>query len=114
MSATNVLIILALAVGIGYLPKRFSTRIMMNTKLNEKHLAFWKAESAQLPWFKQTEQTLEWNEPFAHWFAGGMLNASYICLDHHVKNGRGHHKALLWKSKRVNIKSLPIKNYMKR
>ena len=32
---------------------------------------------------------LEWDEPFARWFADGKLNASVNALDRHVAAGRG-------------------------
>ena len=36
---------------------------------------------------KPFTQGLEWNEPFAKWFADGELNASVNALDRHVRNG---------------------------
>jgi acetyl-CoA synthetase len=32
---------------------------------------------------------MEWNAPFARWFAEGTLNASVNCVDRHVAEGRG-------------------------
>jgi acetyl-CoA synthetase len=32
---------------------------------------------------------MEWNAPFARWFAEGTLNASVNCVDRHVTEGRG-------------------------
>ncbi len=34
------------------------------------------------------DQVLEWNEPFAKWFADGELNASVNALDRHVRAGK--------------------------
>jgi acetyl-CoA synthetase len=51
-------------------------------------LAFWQSWALQLEWFKPPEQILEWNEPFARWFADGELNASVNALDRHVQAGR--------------------------
>ena len=34
--------------------------------------------------------------PFARWFVGGTINASFQCLDRHVENGRGDRTAYLW------------------
>ena len=39
---------------------------------------------------------LEWDLPFAKWFVGGKLNASYNCLDRHVDAGRGDKVAYFW------------------
>jgi acetyl-CoA synthetase len=39
---------------------------------------------------------LDWQPPYAKWFVGGRLNASYNCLDRHVEGGIGGKTALLW------------------
>ena len=41
----------------------------------------------KLTWMKPFTKGLEWNEPFAKWFADGELNASVNALDRHVQNG---------------------------
>ena len=35
---------------------------------------------------------------YGQWFAGGMLNTCYNCLDRHVEAGRGAQPALIWDS----------------
>ncbi len=60
------------------------------------HEGFW-AEQARsyLTWHKDFEQTLDWTDaPFAKWFVGGELNASYNCVDRHVEAGRGDKVAI--------------------
>ncbi|MBC7559868.1 MAG: acetate--CoA ligase [Dermatophilaceae bacterium] len=60
------------------------------------HEGFW-AEQARsyLTWAKDFEQTLDWSDaPFAKWFVGGELNASYNCVDRHVEAGRGDKVAI--------------------
>jgi acetyl-CoA synthetase len=52
------------------------------------YLAFWKSWADQLEWMKPPTTTLEWNEPFARWFADGELNASVNALDRHVNAGK--------------------------
>ncbi len=47
-------------------------------------------------WFKPFGQVLEWKLPFAKWFLGGELNASYNCLDRHLKGARRNKVALFW------------------
>ena len=47
--------------------------------------AFWAKWAGELDWFKKWDKVLEWNLPFAKWFVGGKLNASYNCLDRHIK-----------------------------
>ena len=49
---------------------------------------FWADEARKLDWFKTWDKVLEWNEPFAKWFVGGELNASYLCVDRHAKGPR--------------------------
>ena len=40
---------------------------------------------------------LDWsNPPFAKWFVGGKLNASYNCVDRHVEAGHGDRVAYHW------------------
>ncbi len=51
--------------------------------------AFWAKWADQLVWFKKWDKVLDWNPPFAKWFVGGKLNASYNCLDRHIKAGLG-------------------------
>ena len=52
-------------------------------------LAFWESQASQLHWDKKWDQVLDWQVPFAKWFIGGKINASYNCLDRHVLEGRG-------------------------
>lgn len=56
---------------------------------NMDRLAFWEEQAHALTWQKKWDQVLEWKAPFAQWFIGGKLNASYNCLDRHVIEGRG-------------------------
>ncbi len=47
---------------------------------------FWSIQANILPWFKKWDKVLESNGNFHKWFIGGLLNASYVCLDQHVIN----------------------------
>jgi acetyl-CoA synthetase len=59
---------------------------------------WWLAEAKKLHWFKKPTKSLdESNPPFYKWFADGKLNASYNCLDRHVKAGHGDRIALHWR-----------------
>ncbi len=51
--------------------------------------AFWADRARELTWFEPFESVLEWDLPFARWFADGRLNVSYNCLDRHVEAGLG-------------------------
>lgn len=52
-------------------------------------LGFWAKQAGALHWTKTWDEVLDWKVPFAKWFVGGKLNASYNCLDRHVIEGRG-------------------------
>ncbi|HZT96193.1 MAG TPA: AMP-binding protein, partial [Chloroflexota bacterium] len=57
--------------------------------------AFWANHASELDWFEQWDQVLEWNLPWAKWFVGGKINASYNCLDRHLQE-RGNKRAIVW------------------
>jgi acetyl-CoA synthetase len=58
---------------------------------------FW-AELAGLllDWSRPWDRVLEWDPPFAKWFVGGRLNASYNCVDRHANGPRRDRPALIW------------------
>ena len=58
--------------------------------------AFWEKCAAELDWFVRWNRVLEWTVPDAKWFVGGKLNASYNCLDRHVRGARRNKAALIW------------------
>ena len=62
----------------------------------EDRLNYWASWAKKLDWFKPWNKILEWDSPYSKWFLGGTLNASYNCLDRHVKNGLGSKVAILW------------------
>ena len=58
---------------------------------------FWSKKANELlDWDRGFDEVLNWNPPFAKWFEGGKINASYNCLDRHVKNGLGEKTAIFW------------------
>jgi acetyl-CoA synthetase len=59
-------------------------------------LAFWEAQARELTWEKPWDSVLEWKAPYAKWFVGGKLNASFNALDRHVMAGRGDRVALFF------------------
>ena len=59
-------------------------------------LAFWAKQAEYLHWDKKWDQVLDWQVPFAKWFVGGKLNASYNALDRHVLEGRGERVAFFF------------------
>ena len=64
---------------------------------------FWAGEARQrISWYTPFETTLEWKPPYAKWFLGGKLNASYNCVDRHVEQGRGDKVAYYWEGEPEN------------
>jgi acetyl-CoA synthetase len=57
---------------------------------------FWAEEARKLDWFKTWDKVLEWTPPFAKWFVGGKLNASYQCVGRHVRTWRRSKVAIYW------------------
>ncbi|MBE0479542.1 MAG: acetate--CoA ligase [Dehalococcoidia bacterium] len=57
---------------------------------------FWAEEARKLDWYKTWDRVLEWDPPYARWFVGGKLNASYQCVDRHVKTWRRSKVAIYW------------------
>ncbi|MCP5024694.1 MAG: acetate--CoA ligase [Actinomycetia bacterium] len=58
---------------------------------------FWARQARELlTWDQDFSTVLEWDLPFAKWFADGKLNVSYNCLDRHVEAGRGDKVAYYW------------------
>jgi len=68
----------------------------MYAEAKADRLAFWEKQAHALHWEKPWTQVLDWKRPFAKWFIGGKLNASYNCLDRHVIEGRGDRVAFIF------------------
>jgi acetyl-CoA synthetase len=68
---------------------------------------FW-AELAEkeLDWFQKWDTVLDWQPPFAKWFAGGKINISYNCLDRHLKTWRKNKAALIWEGEPGDSRTL--------
>jgi acetyl-CoA synthetase len=66
---------------------------------------FWEKEAEKLPWFRRWEKVLQWEEPYARWFVGGLLNASFGCLDVHLNTWRKNKVAIYWEDEQGNTKS---------
>src|ERR687894_1041407 len=65
-------------------------------KAAEDYEGFWESWAKELHWFKEWDQVLNWDPPFAQWFVGGKINAAYNCLDYQIEQGRGDKTALIW------------------
>ena len=61
------------------------------------HEGFWADQARKyVTWSKDFTQTLQWDAPFAKWFADGELNACYNAVDRHVEAGNGDRVAIHW------------------
>jgi len=58
-------------------------------------ISFWNKQAKSLSWFKNWDNTLDWNPPFAKWFVGGKINASFNALDLH-QNDKSQKMAIFW------------------
>jgi acetyl-CoA synthetase len=58
--------------------------------------AFWAEAATRLDWFTPFQTVLDWQAPWAKWFVGGTLNASYNCVDRHLTTFRRNKAALIW------------------
>src|SRR6266700_4599457 len=64
---------------------------------------FWAGVAQELEWYKPWKNVLDdSNPPFYKWFPGGQLNASYMCLDRHMKNWRRNKVAIIWEGEPVD------------
>ncbi|MDI6814767.1 MAG: acetate--CoA ligase [Dehalococcoidales bacterium] len=57
---------------------------------------FWAEEARKLNWYETWDKVLDWKPPYARWFVGGKLNASFQCVDRHVKTWRKSKVAIYW------------------
>jgi propionyl-CoA synthetase len=60
---------------------------------------FWAAAAEDVVWERRWDRVRDDSRPpFTRWFAGGVLNTGYNCLDVHVDRGRAKQRALVYDS----------------
>ncbi|MFA5074744.1 MAG: acetate--CoA ligase [Candidatus Babeliales bacterium] len=59
---------------------------------------FWSVQAKNIPWFKNWSKVLDWNLPYAKWFIDGTTNASFACLDKHMKTEIKNKVAIYWQN----------------
>ena len=67
--------------------------------------SFWDDKAKSLSWFSSWSKTLDWKPPFAKWFVGGTINASYNALDVH-QNTKADKSAILWEGENGESRTL--------
>ena len=60
----------------------------------QDYVKFWEKNASELTWFEKWAKALDWNPPFARWFVGGRINASYNALD--ANQHQKDKPAILW------------------
>src|SRR6478672_11503476 len=58
--------------------------------------AFWAEQARSIDWFKPWDTVLDWNVPWARWFVGAKVNASYNCVDRHLSSWRRNKAAIIF------------------
>jgi acetyl-CoA synthetase len=77
------------------------------------HEGFWAEAARRLDWFEDWTKVLEWNAPWAKWFVGGKLNATYNCVDRHVKSSRRTKAAIVWEGEPGDTRVLTFEELQK-
>jgi len=65
---------------------------------------FWGEVAQRLDWIQPWSQVRKFDfvSGEIEWFRGGKLNASYNCIDRHVKSGHGNETAIIWEGNDPN------------
>ena len=98
--------------------ERFAEEALINsqelyTEASEDVEVFWARQARELlTWDKDFTKVLEWDLPYAKWFADGELNVSYNCLDRHIKNGYGDKVAYHWEGEPGDTRSITYKELL--
>ncbi len=81
-----------------------ATELYLDAKLDRE--GFWAKQAQHLDWFSPWQKVLEWDPPYAKWFVGGTLNASYNCLDRHIHTENRNKAAIIWEGEQGATKTL--------
>ena len=79
----------------------------LRKKANLDFISFWGEQAKNLSWFSLWTQILDWQPPFARWFVGGTINASYNALDVH-QNSKAAKPAILWEGENGESRVLTV------
>ncbi len=85
----------------------------LHDEADEDYQGFWARQAMELlTWEKEWDTICEWELPFARWFVGGTLNASYNCLDRHVEAGRGDKVAYHWEGEPGDTRTITYRGLL--
>ena len=97
-----------------YQIKNFAEYEALWKKLLENRNKFWTTTARRaLDWHKDFTKVYSEKNGQAEWFADGMLNVSYNCLDRHLPC-RANKKAFIWESEKGQTASLTYDELHKR
>ena len=91
----------------------------MYKKSLENSEKFWGEVAERLNWYTKwnSVRDVDFRSGKIKWFSGGILNASYNCIDRHIENGFGDDTAIIWEgndpnqSKKYSYNELLKKKY---
>jgi len=89
-----------------------NNNVELRKKANSDYVDFWDNQAHNLTWFSPWERTLDWNSPFAKWFVGGKINASYNTLDIHQAT-KSKKPAILWEGENGDSKTYTYEDLFK-
>jgi acetyl-CoA synthetase len=67
---------------------------------------FWEDVANQLSWYKKWDKVLEWNYPWAKWFAGAQCNIIQNALDRHQNTPTKNKTAILWEGEKGETRAI--------
>jgi len=77
----------------------------LRKKADADFVSFWDEQAKNLSWFSPWGKTLDWRPPFAKWFVGGTINASYNALDIH-QFSKSDKSAILWEGENAESRNV--------
>ncbi len=86
---------------------------MVRDDADSDYVSFWDKQAKNLHWFSVWDKTLEWSPPFAHWFVGGTINASYNALDVH-QSTIPDKPALVWEAEDGSTRVLTYRQMLEK
>lgn len=67
---------------------------------------FWDRVARNYEWFEPWQKVLEWDYPFAKWFAGAKCNIVHNAIDRHLNTWRRNKVAIYWEGEPGDSRSL--------
>ncbi|MCD4703591.1 MAG: acetate--CoA ligase [Methanosarcinaceae archaeon] len=96
--------------------KEFAAQANMNDpdiyqKAEDDPEGFWEGLADNIDWYHKWDKVLEWEPPHSQWFVGAKVNASYNCLDRHIRKN-GDKVAIHWEGEMGNSESYTYKQLL--